>query len=201
LKFVNLVQNSFDMYAIKARSLELTEDEFFNLCQENDFLRFERTADKQILVMTPSGIETGYRNSNITTELSIWNRKHKLGYVFDSSAGFTLPNGAVRSPDASWLEKSRYEALPKSEKQRFAHICPDFLIELKSPSDDLSDLKAKMEEWIANGCQMAWLINPEEQKSYIYQPNKEVEIVKGFDKTLSGMEILKGFELELKDLK
>lgn len=188
-------------FVINAKSLHMTEDEFFNFCQDNDFLKFERTADKQILVMTPTGIETGIKNSDINFQLMLWNNEHKLGYVFDSSSGFTLPNSAVRSPDASWISKEKYEALDKNDVKKFAHVCPDFVIELLSETDSLKDLKLKMQEWVDNGCKLGWLIDIKEEQVYIYQPDLEPTILKGFDSILTGDEILKGFTLDLKRLR
>ena len=188
-------------FVINAKSLHMTEDEFFNFCQDNDFLKFERTADKQILVMTPTGIETGSKNSEINFQLMLWNKETKLGYVFDSSSGFTLPNSAVRSPDASWISKERYEALDKNEVKKFAHICPDFVIELMSETDVLKDLKLKMQEWIDNGCKLAWLIDRKEEQIYIYKPAHEALIIEGFEANLSGEDVLKGFSLDLKRLR
>ena len=190
-----------DNFVINTNFLEMTEDEFFQFCQDNDFLKFERTADKQIIVMTPTGIDSGIKNSDINFQLMLWNNQFNLGYVFDSSSGFTLPNSAVRSPDASWLKKERYDALDKEEVQKFAHICPDFVIELASKSDKIKDLQLKMEEWIANGCRLGWLIDPKEGKVYIYKPSKEVIMIEGFEHKLSGEEVLPGFELELKRLR
>ncbi len=188
-------------FVINAKSLHITEDEFFNFCQDNDFLKFEYTADKQILVMTPTGVETGLKNSGISAQLWIWNNNNESGYVFDSSSGFTLPNSAVRSPDASWISKERYEALDKNDVKKFAHICPDFVIELMSEIDSLKDLKLKMQEWIDNGCKLGWLIDRKEEKVYLYKPTQEPTIVEGFDSTLSGEDVLKGFTLELKPLR
>ncbi len=189
-----------DTFVINSEFLHMSEDEFFYFCQDNDFLKFERTADKQIIVMTPTGIDSGIKNSDLIFQLMLWNNQYNLGYVFDSSSGFTLPNSAVRSPDASWIKKERYDALDKEDVQKFGHICPDFVIELASKSDRIKDLKLKMEEWIENGCRLGWLIDPKEQKVYIYKPSKEMVTIEGFDKKLSGEGVLPNFELELKRL-
>jgi Uma2 family endonuclease len=190
-----------DTFVINTDFLHMSEDEFFRFCQDNEFLKFERTADKQIIVMTPTGTDSGIKNSDINFQLTLWNKEYKLGYVFDSSSGFTLPNSAVRSPDASWIKKERYDALDKEDVQKFGHICPDFVIELASKSDRISDLKLKMEEWIANGCMLGWLIDPKEEKVYIYKPLKEVTTVEGFEQKLSGEDGLPDFVLELKSLR
>lgn len=184
-------------FVLNTSSLSFTEEEFFRFCQDNDNLRFERTADKQIIVMAPTGSETGLKNSDINFELALWNRRTKLGYVFDSNTGFTLPNMAVRSPDASWIRKDRWEKLEKLDQSRFAHICPDFVIELKSNSDELNYLKDKMKEWMENGCRLAWLICPQEETAFIYRPLAPIEEITSFNFKLSGEEVLPGFELEL----
>jgi len=181
---------------LNTSAITFSEEEFFLFCQDNDNLRFERTADQQIIVMAPTGSETGFKNSDINFELVLWNRQQKGGYVFDSNAGFTLPNGAVRSPDASWVKKEKYEALSMSDRHRFAHICPDFVIELQSLSDSLSQLKDKMKEYMANGCQLGWLISPELRKVYIYKPGEAITEVT-FEKPLSGQNTLPGFALDL----
>ncbi len=183
-------------FVLNANALHFTEDEFFDFCIQNRPLNFERSANKEIILMPPTGTETGRTNISLTTELEIWNRKMKLGYAFDSSTGFTLPNSAVRNPDASLILKERYDSLPSEDKKKFAHICPDFVIELKSESDSLKYLKSKMIEWIENGCRLGFLIIPEQKKASIYRPGKPIE-EKPFTEKLSGEEVLPGFELDL----
>ncbi|MBC7865150.1 MAG: Uma2 family endonuclease [Bacteroidia bacterium] len=178
----------------QTHSANLTEEQFFLLCSDNRDLRIERDKDKNILIMAPTGSSTGNFNSEILRALGNWNSKLKNGYTFDSSSGFTLPNSAVRSPDTSWIEKSRWEKISKEDQEKFAHICPDFVIEIFSKSDSLPQLNKKMEEWIENGCQLGWLINPYEKTTSIYFPNTEIEIV-SFDKPLYGKNVLPGFEL------
>src|SRR5205823_5261862 len=135
---------------------------------------------------------TGNYNASILAELVIWNKQKKPGVVFDSSTGFTLPDKAVRSPDAAWIDKKRWAGVPEEDKRRFSHICPDFVIELKSESDSLKELKLKMAEWISNGCRLGWLIAIDEQKTYIYQPKTAVKI-SPFNKILSAGKVLPGF--------
>ena len=152
---------------INTDAFEMTEDQFFRFCIQNRDLKIERNYNKQIFIMSPTGFETGKRNAEIIFQLENWNRKYKSGYVFDSSTGFTLPNNAVRSPYAAWIKKERADNLSENEKKQFAHICPDFIIELKSKSDSLKNLQEKMEEWINNGCGLGWLIDFEDKKTYI----------------------------------
>jgi Uma2 family endonuclease len=182
-------------------TLQFDDEEFFAFCQANPELKLERTKDGEIIVMALTGGKTGIKNSEIIAELTIWNRQAKTGYIFDSSTGFRLPNGATRSPDAAWIAGERWEALPEVKKEKFPPLCPDFVIELKSDSDGLKSAQAKMLEWLENGCRLAWLLDPQEGKLYIYQPGKEVEVQEGFTGRLSGAEILPGFELDLKLLR
>jgi Uma2 family endonuclease len=187
-------------YLIKTNSIGgMTEEQFFQFCQENDSIHFERNAMGNIIVMEPSGSNTGWFNINIGTDLTIWNRKTNLGVVFDSSAGFTLPNSAVRSADTSFIKKERWEKISKEDRKRFAHICPDFVIELLSESDQEWALHKKMKEWMENGCRLAWMINPEKKETTIYRSNGETEI-KPFHEALHGEDVLPGFMLNLSQI-
>lgn len=176
--------------------LELTDEQFWQLCQENDNLRFEKTATGELIIMSPTGSETGRRNVKITTQLDIWNSQNNLGEVFDSNSGFKLPNGAERSPDTSWVSRDRWDALTLEERERFAPLCPDFVVELMSPSDRLEKTRAKMEEYMSNGAKLGWLINRTQRQIEIYHPQKEVEILDN-PQTVSGEDILPGFVLDL----
>ena len=180
---------------------DMTDEEFFHFCTQNRNLRIERDANGQIYIMPPTGLDTGAFNSDINTDLSIWNRKNKTGKVFDSSTGFTLPDRAVFSPDAAWISNEKISKLTKEQRNIFAPICPDFVIELKSKSDTIPELQNKMLKWIENGCKLAWLLIPEKEEAHIYRSNGNIEIVKGFNKKLSGENILPGFELDLSILK
>ena len=175
----------------------MSEKEFFDFCQQNDLWRIERDENKQIIIMPPTNASTGIKNTNLLTELVIWNRRKKTGVCFDSSTGFTLPDGSVRSPDASWLTMEKWNQLSDNEKNQFAHICPDFVIELKSKSDNLKSLTSKMGKWIKNGCSLAWLINPEDNTVLIFRKNGTNDKVTGFNSTLSGEDVLPGFKLDL----
>ena len=149
--------------------------------------------------MPPTGGETGNRNFEITVGLGIWNKKYNLGKGFDSSTGFKLPNGANRSPDASWVKQERWEALSQEQKRKFIPLCPDFVLELLSPTDSLKQTQLKMQEYIDNGARLGWLIDLENETVYIFQENKEVETLHDFTNPLSGADILRGFVLSLKN--
>lgn len=186
---------------------QLGEDLFFQLCAEHRDLRFERNHKREILIMAPTGSETGRYNFRIYLPLGIWNEKHNLGVPFDSSTGFTLPNGAIRSPDFSWIPHDKWNNLSKTQQEKFAPICPDFVIELRSASDGLKPLQEKMEEYIHNGSRLGWLIDLRNQKVYVYEEQKDADspcltsIVEDFDTKLSGGTVLPDFEFDLKALK
>ena len=176
--------------------LELTDEQFFQLCQQNRDLRFERIATGEILIMPPTGGETSNRNFEIAVQLGIWNRQNDLGVCFDSNGGFTLPNGAVRAPDVSWVRRERWEALTSEQREKFAPLCPDFVVELRSASDSLKELQEKMHEYIDNGARLGWLIDRKNQRVEIYRPNQDVEILEN-PTTVSGEDVLPGFVLDL----
>lgn len=180
-------------------TIDLTDEQFFELCQKNRDYRFERTGSGDLLIMPPTGSETGRRNVQVTTQLEIWNRKYKLGVVFDSSTGFKLPNGADRSPDASWIKKERWDALTSEEKETFAPICPDFVVELRSKNDSLKELHYKMQEYMDNGARLGWLLDRKNQRVAIYRQGKDVEIIQS-PATLSGEDVLPEFVLDLTDI-
>lgn len=179
--------------------ISLSDEQYFQLCQANRDLRFERTATGELIIMPPTGGETGNRNAAITAQLWIWNEQNKLGKVFDSSTGFKLPNGAFRSPDAAWLKLERWNTLTQAQKEKFIPLCPDFVIELLSPSDRTSVIQEKMLEYLANGSQLGWLINRKSKQVEIYRPNQEIEVIE-FPNTLSGETVLPGFVLNLEPL-
>ncbi len=150
----------------------LSDDEFFEFCRADEFLRIERDAQQRIIIMAPTGSFTGNRNANLSADFVIWNRNYRRGYVFDSSAGFTLPNGATRSPDVSFILTDHWEAIAQEEQEKFAHICPDFVLKLRSKNDQLSDLQEKVKEYIANGAAFGWLIDPYERNVHISMRSK-----------------------------
>ena len=178
--------------------LQVTLEQFTQLAAINRDMRLERTAEGELIVNPPAGSQSGMYNSELNLELAYWNRSTGyLGFVFDSSAGFTLPNGAVRAPDASWISRERWESLTPKEKKGFAPLCPDFVIELRSETDKLSTLRAKMQEYIENGARLGWLIDPQSKQVEIYRVGQEVEILEN-PSELSGEDVLLGFTLNLK---
>ncbi|MGK7878643.1 MAG: Uma2 family endonuclease [Crocosphaera sp.] len=184
---------------IKFESFTLTDEQFYQLCQDNRELRFERNINGDMVIMPPTGGETSNRNLRIIQQLGIWTDENKTGIAFDSSGGFKLPNGADRSPDAAWIPKEKWENLSQEQRQKFLPLCPDFVVELRSPSDNLKSLQKKMEEYIENGTKLAWLINRQEQQVEIYRPGKQVEILNN-PQTLSGEDVLVDFVLELEKI-
>jgi Uma2 family endonuclease len=180
----------------------MTDDELFAFCVANKELRIERDESGQLIIMSPAGSFSSNLNFRLNAIFGMWIMGHNdLGYGFESSAGFTLPDRSMRSPDVSWISKTRWEKLSLDQQKRFAPICPDFVIELRSESDSLSQLKSKMEMWIGNGCQLGWLIDPIEQKAYVYKPTEAVEEINGFDNRIKGDPLLPGFEPDLSRLK
>jgi Uma2 family endonuclease len=190
------------VYSIKQLENHLmTDDEFYEFCLLNDQIKFERDAFGNIIIMPNTGGITGIKNSELNADIVIWNRKNKLGKTFDSSTAFRLPSSAVRSPDAAWVSNERWNALTLDEQTKFPSLCPEFLIELMSNSDDLRDAVEKMHKWIDNGCQLAWLIFPKGEEVRIFRANGTVDLVIGFDKILSGENILPNLEFDLNFLK
>jgi len=176
--------------------IKLTDDQFYQLCRNNPDIKFERNAKGEIIVMPPTGGETGNYNFEIAVDFGIWNRQTKLGVCFDSSTCFKLPNGADRSPDVSWIQQVRWDALTPQQKEKFPPISPDFVLELMSPTDSLKETQSKLQEYMDNGVQLGWLINRKTQRVEIYRQGKEVEIL-GSPTELSGENVLPGFVLNL----
>ena len=176
--------------------IEMSDEQFFELCHLNRDLRLERTSQGDLVVMPPTGGETGRTNFKLTQVFGNWVDVDGTGVGFDSSTGFTLPNGAKRSPDLAWVQCERWEALTPEQRRQFPPLCPDFVLELRSPSDALATVQAKMQEYLDNGARLGWLIDPIEKKVYIYRPEAPVEC---FDnpQTVSGDPVLPGFVLEL----
>lgn len=179
----------------------LTDEEFFDLCQHNPTLRLERSATHDIIAMPPAGAESSRKSNEVIFQLTLWNRQHQLGYVFESSAGFTMPDGSVRSPDASWVPRAAYEALPEAQRLRFPPVCPVFVAEVRSPSDGLALLRRKMESYLANGVQVGFLVDPSTETATIYRPGQEPEEISSFDQSLSAGPALPGFSLDLRPLR
>jgi len=177
----------------------LNDEEFFDFCMKNPDLHIERHSNGKIVILPHAGMETSYRNSEMSAQLGGWTKMDGRGVAFDSSAEFILPSGAVFAPDASWVLKSRLASLTKAEKELFGRLCPDFVIELKSPSDRLRSLKSKMDEWIANGAQLGWLIVPEKRTVHVYRPGTPAEELSDID-FVAGEGPVAGFRLELADI-
>ncbi len=189
-----------DMITLNLRpALTLTDEQFAEICQNNRDLRFERTAKGELVIMAPTGGETGSRNLSLGSQLWQWNQTCQLGKGFDSSTGFKLPDGSTRSPDVAWVRLERWNALTPEQRRRFVPLCPDFVIELKSPTDDLADLQAKMQAYLDNGLHLGWLIDPEQQRVEIYRLGQPVEVVTR-PNTLSDETLLPGFVLNLADI-
>jgi len=184
---------------INARALNLTDESFFYLCQDNRDLRLELTATGELLIMGPTTSETGRRNANLIFQLCLWARQDGTGECFDSSAGFTLPNGAKVSPDASWVRRERYEALSAEEREQFAPLCPDFVIELRSKTDRLARLQARMVEYSESGAGLGWLIDPAAKRVYVYRPGRAVETLDA-PETIAGDPALPKFVLQLQEI-
>ncbi len=179
--------------------LVLTDEQFYQLCQVNRDLRRERTATGELIIMPPTGGETGNRNIEIAFQLQAWSRNNNLGIAFDSSTCFKLPNGAERSPDASCVRRERWDNLSQQKKQKFPPLCPDFVLELRSQTDSLKALPEKMQEYIDNGVILGWLIDPKTKQVEIYRVGQEVKILQN-PETLSGEDVLPGFTLNLKPI-
>ncbi|MEM7757382.1 MAG: Uma2 family endonuclease [Cyanobacteria bacterium P01_A01_bin.40] len=175
---------------------EMNADNFFDFCQLNSHLRIERNATGKLIIMSPTGSETGNRNFKLIQQLANWTDQDGSGIGFDSSANFILPNGATRSPDASWIKLTRWNSLSTLQKSKFAPICPDFVVELRSPSDSLQVLEEKMQEYLDNSESLGWLIDRPTRQVYIYTPDSDVQCLDN-PQTISGDPLLSGFTLDL----
>ena len=178
---------------------QMSDQEFFEFCQLNRDWHIEQTREGDIIIMPPTGGETGRRNFTLIGHFSVWVEKEGTGIGFDSSTAFILPNGAKRAPDLAWVKRERWEALTRPEREAFPPLCPDFVVELRSPSDLLATLQAKMEEYLANGAALGWLIDPLEKQVYVYRPDLEMLCLNNPD-TISGEPVLPGFVLEVQRL-
>ena len=177
----------------------MDDDQFFDFCMKNPELRIERSAQGEIIIMPPTGFETGYRNNDLSRQLGNWAKADGRGIALDSNTEYLLPNGAARSPDASWVLKSRLAQFTKQEKQRFLPLGPDFVIELTSPTDRLKAVKAKMREWIENGAELGWLIDADRRTVHIYRSGQEPEEAVAIN-SLGGDGPVHGFRLDLEDI-
>jgi Uma2 family endonuclease len=181
---------------VDLKHVHLTDEQFYQLCISNPELNIERSAQDVLLLMSPVGGESGYREADFIIDLGIWNRQTRLGITFSSSTIFKLPGGGDRSPDAAWIELSRWNALTPEQQQKFPPIAPDFVLELRSRTDALAMLREKMQEYMASGVRLAWLVNPQEQQVEIYRLGQDPE-VRDLPTHLSGEAVLPGFMLEI----
>ncbi len=194
------VEHAMELRVPKKKTFAPEDDEWlFAFCRMNDELRIERTSHGELEIEMPTGGETSNRNFELTTQLGIWTRRDGTGKGFDSNGGFILPNGALRAPDASWVKRDRLSNLTAGQKKGFLPLCPDFAIELRSPSDPLPKIEAKMREYIENGAMLAWLLDPEERKAHVYKPGASVEVLEN-PESLSGAPELPGLALDLKSV-
>ena len=176
-----------------------TDDQFFEFCQLNENLKIERYSHGEIIIMALTGTKSGVRNSELNAEIVVWNRRKKGGVVADSSSGFKLPNGATYSPDVAWVKNERWNALTEAQQEKFAPLCPDFVVELRSASQTLEHQKFKMQEFMGNGCRLGWLVDPFERMTHVYRPKVEIEEVP-FDQPLFGGQVLEGLQVTLSDI-
>jgi Uma2 family endonuclease len=184
-------------YTVNLNSiLKLTDEQFYQLCRTNPDLKFERNAQGELIIMSPTGGETGNRNIELGADFVFWNRQTQLGKLFDSSTCFKLPNGADRSPDIAWIQQERWDTLTPKQKEAFPPIAPDFVLELMSPSDTLSATQAKMQEYLDNGVRLGWLIDRKTRRVEIYRLGQPVEVLENPSK-LCGEGVLPGFTLTM----
>jgi Uma2 family endonuclease len=185
--------------ALDVRGLRLDDEQFIRLCRDNRDLRLELTAEGALIVMPPSGSETGWRESWFNFRLVQWSQQDGAGICFSSSAGFTLPNGARRAPDAAWVLLERWNRLAATERAGPAALCPDFVMELRSPSDRIADIQEKMDEYMRNGARLGWLLDPIDQRAWIYCPDKPPELLHNPGE-LSGGDVLPGFRFDFREM-
>ena len=174
-----------------------SDDEFFEFCVANEGLKFERNSKRETIVMPPTSYESGMQESTFGFHIQLWNHVHQKGLVFSSQTGFTLPNDAVRSPDCAWISMVKHNQIPLEERKKFAHVVPDFVAEIKSYSDSWKGLQEKMVEYIENGVQLGWLINPFDKKVMIYTPENVNPIEQDFG-IITGGDVLEGLEIDLR---
>jgi len=196
-----LIDSSFLPIVLDFRDVlkKINDDEFEDFCRHNPDVEIELTKEGKLVIMPPTGGETGIRNFTLIGNFFNWLEKDKSGVGFDSSTVFVLPSGAKRSPDLAWAKNEKWNALSAEEKKKFPPLCPDFVVELRSPSDSLVNLQNKMKEYIENGAALGWLIDPLEKKVHVYRPDAETEVLDN-PKQVGGEPLLKGFSLNVKKL-
>lgn len=191
-----------DQYTIGGTKItSMTDEEFYHFCLENPSLKIERDANGQIVIMSPTGFNTGRINLIILAELSRWSLTSNMGQAVDSDTGFYLPNGAMRNPDGAWVSNERLAKVPMEDLERIPYLVPDFVFELASKSDHPRNLQAKMTEWLENGVRLGWLIDPYKQQTTVYYSGSAPEVLEGFDRVLDGGDVLPGFGLDLGKLR
>lgn len=178
---------------------KMTVAEFWQFCADNNKLRAELTKEGDVIIMPPTGFDTGDKNLDILVQLGNWAKHDRTGIATDSNAGFVLANGAVKAADAAWTLKKRVEKFSREDRQKFLPLCPDFIIELRSRSDTLKELSAKMNEWIENGARLAWLIDPKTKKVHVYRPGRDPEVLQNPQSVIGG-DVLPGFELDMTEI-
>lgn len=176
-----------------------SDDELYAFCLANPELRIERDETGHIIIMPPTGLESSFTNGELFGEVRNWNRQTKAGRTSESNGGYTLPDTSMRAPDVGWVSKERLTSVLPDELKKFAHICPDFVIEVRSESDSLKELQEKMGKWLKNGVRLGWLVDPQTQTTTIYRPDREPE-TKPFTETLSGEDVLVGFTMNVSEV-
>jgi Uma2 family endonuclease len=194
-----LTPEPYEPFKLNIRSISLTDEQFLRLCQENPELRIELTAQGELVIMPPTGSKTGLRNNELSYALTAWAKADGTGVAFDSSTLFALPNGARRSPDASWVRRERWNMLTEDQQEGPAPLCPDFVVELRSRTDRLTILHEKMQEYLGNGTHLGWLLDPSAKRVYVYHSDQSVEILDN-PVTVSGEPVLPGFILNVQEL-
>jgi Uma2 family endonuclease len=185
--------------SLDMRSVCLTDDQFYLLCRDNPDLRFELSAEGELIIMSPTYPDTGWKEARITYRLAQWTDQDGTGICFSSSTGFTLPNGAKRSPDASWIPRRRWDGLNPEDRKKMTRICPDFVVELRSATDIVPQLQKKMAEYLRNGARLGWLMDPFEKRVYVYRPGRNVECIEN-PGNLSGEDVLPGFQFNFQEI-
>jgi Uma2 family endonuclease len=194
-----LLENVEESMPVILHPAQMTDDEYYNFCRRYDGFRVERMSDGSIVMMTPAGWESGYRNNDLAMQLGMWAKQDGRGKAFDSNTEYLLPDGSALSPDASWVSQEKIEQVPVDQRKKFPTVCPDFVVELPSPSDRLNSAKAKMQQWIKNGVQLGWLIHPDRKQVFIYRPSAEPETLENPHQVL-GEPPVAGFVLDLTDI-
>ncbi|MET4107949.1 Uma2 family endonuclease [Hymenobacter sp. UYP22] len=178
-----------------------TDEEFFQFCQDNRDLRVERPSDHEIIFRSPAGFLSSSASAEVVFQLKLWNKQYQLGRVGESSAAYVLPDNATLSPDASWFSQASWARVPQELRNKFLPICPEFVVEVKSPSDRISTLQAKMEQWLSNGAQLGFLLDVETETAWVYRPGQPAEKLHGYDQELDAAPVLSGFRLDLRPLR